>query len=504
MKIVGLTLFLFLISSLPVLAEGYIIIESISGVEIFADGESVGVTEEEDMELRKSTGEYELTAIKEGYAKQTFKVSIEQIGDSKIITLDMDVEIEVEKIEDEGFWEELGIKTASLEVRSMPRSGAGVRIDGTKYGETNSRFSNVPVGDKTIKVKYDEEVLEKELQFQEDEEVKLLADFGRTPPKIIRLFEMEFVLFDELPEGLYLKIEGEHTTVEADDFDRTYLLMGANHIVRITDGDKYLDYEQEIELTQSGRCILGFIKPPEMVLVEAGEKGGVIVENDFYIGKYHVTQAQFEAAMGFNPSYFNDEDHPDLTGDSNNRPVETVTWYDAVMFCNKLSKIEGLDHYYNISDIEYKEDGAESWRHQNNINSATVKINEGANGYRLPTEDEHEYVARGGKGGDATTYAGSNNLNEVGWYRDNSNAANSDRSSNRGTMPVGEKQANELGIYDMSGNVSDWTNTPSGSNRIVRGGSWYSGAYSCGVSLSLTSFSSYSFYYIGFRLARSP
>ena len=230
----------------------------------------------------------------------------------------------------------------------------------------------------------------------------------------------------------------------------------------------------------------------EMVLVQAGTSSNYIIENsdgeeehlsditiedDFYIDKYHVTQAEFEAIMGFNPSGFNDNDHPNLTGDTANRPVEQVSWYDAVMFCNKLSEVEGLDKYYNISNKEYDGDI---------IEYATVTENEGANGYRLPTAKEHEYAARGGKDGDATTYAGSDDLDKVGWYRENSDAANSFydglAGEGNGTMPVGKQGQNELGLYDMSGNVYDWTNTATGSRRSCRGGSWLNSTIYCEIS----------------------
>ena len=237
--------------------------------------------------------------------------------------------------------------------------------------------------------------------------------------------------------------------------------------------------------------------PEDMVLVEAGttseDNRSVTVEDDFYIAKYHVTQAEFEEVMDFNPSYFNDKDHPNLTGNTADRPVERVSWYDAVMYANKLSQAEGLDAYYNISNIEYDGDS---------IDAAEITQNEGANGYRLPTADEHEYAMRGGKDGNATTYAGSDNLDEVGWYKDNSDAANS--SLNVGTMPVGEKEANELGLYDMSGNVYAWTNTLSGSRRVRRGGFWYSVAGDCEVSRFGIHPPSCSYSFIGFRLARRP
>ena len=114
-----------------------------------------------------------------------------------------------------------------------------------------------------------------------------------------------------------------------------------------------------------------------------------------------------------------------------------VTWYGAVAFCNWLSEKEGLKKAYN-TDLELK----------NHI------VNLG--GYRLPSEKEWEYTARGGVKGDTTTYTGSDNIDDVAWYDSNSNEIHQ----------VGEKQTNELGIYDMSGNVYEWTNTPDGSCRV--------------------------------------
>lgn len=180
--------------------------------------------------------------------------------------------------------------------------------------------------------------------------------------------------------------------------------------------------------------------------------------------------------MGFNPSYFTEENHPDLTGNSNNRPVENISWFDALMYCNKLSEKEGLDKYYNISDIEYSE---------GSIKRAKVTENKGANGYRLPTIDEWYYAAHGGVAGEQTNFAGSNELDEVAWHKGNSGKANSNESGNRGTMPVGLKKANELGIYDMTGNTSEWIYAYSGGNVIKGGGVWfYSAAFS---RLSITS-----------------
>lgn len=177
-----------------------------------------------------------------------------------------------------------------------------------------------------------------------------------------------------------------------------------------------------------------------------------VTVSDFYIGKYEVTQKEWKEIMGNNPSYWK--------GD--NLPVEQVSWYNAVEFCNKKSEQEGLQKCYSGS-------------------GANIKCDFTKNGYRLPTEAEWEYAARGGDKSRGYKYSGSNTIADVAWYNYN--------SGNK-THQVGSKQANELGIYDMSGNVMEWcwdwynenyyskspSNNPqgadSGSYRLLRGGSW--------------------------------
>ena len=160
--------------------------------------------------------------------------------------------------------------------------------------------------------------------------------------------------------------------------------------------------------------------------------------SSYYICKYEVTQALWRAVMGSNPSKFK--------GD--NLPVEQVSWNDCQTFINRLNNYTGRN-------------------------------------FRLPTEAEWEFAARGGNYSRRYKYSGSNYIGDVAWYCDNS-----DR-----THPVGTKQANELGLYDMSGNVwewcSDWygsyssysqndpTGPNSGSNRVLRGGGWYIIAGGC-------------------------
>jgi len=172
--------------------------------------------------------------------------------------------------------------------------------------------------------------------------------------------------------------------------------------------------------------------------------------SDFYIGKFQITQRQFQMVMGKNPSFFRGE----------NNPVEEITWYDAVEFCNKLSEMDRLTKCYK--DI-----------------GGVITCDFTAKGYRLPTEAEWEYAARGGKYTKGLGFSGSNNSTDVAWYDEHSNS----------TQPVGTKRPNELGIYDMSGNVWEWcwdgfggykiesVISPTGGqyaiSRVLRGGSWY-------------------------------
>ena len=165
----------------------------------------------------------------------------------------------------------------------------------------------------------------------------------------------------------------------------------------------------------------------------------VTLTNDYYIGKYEVTQALWKAVMGNKPSKFK--------GD--NLPVENVSWKDCQEFISKLNSITGKT-------------------------------------FRLPTEAEWEYAARGGNKSQGYQYSGSNNLFDVAWYEDN---------SGKKTHAVGTKQPNELGIYDMSGNVWEWcqdwfgeyssssqtnpTGANSGSYRVKRGGGWGNTARLC-------------------------
>ena len=185
--------------------------------------------------------------------------------------------------------------------------------------------------------------------------------------------------------------------------------------------------------------------------------------SSYYIGKTEVTQELWQAVMGSNPSGFSGA----------NLPVEKVSWEDCQIFIAILNELTG----------KY---------------------------FRLPTEAEWEYAARGGSKSQGYKYSGSNTVDDVAWYPSNSSSK---------THPVATKAPNELGIYDMSGNVLEWcsdwysssyyssssqynpTGPASGSRRVYRGGSWGSSARLCRVSYRDYNGPSYRFYNLGLRLA---
>ena len=266
-------------------------------------------------------------------------------------------------------------------------------------------------------------------------------------------------------------------------------------VLLVSDGDDYetVKAKEDAERKQDESSLTITVGDVsfEMIKVKAGtfvmgctdEQGGdcyndekayhrVTLTEDYYIGKFEVTQELYEAVMGRNPSKFRSYD----------RPVEQVSWNEALDFCTELSRLTG--------------------RH-----------------FTLPTEAQWEYAARGGHKAANTKYSGSSSIDKVAWY--DQNAYNKgERSPDYGTHPVGKLQPNELGVYDMSGNVWEWCydwygdyssgvqtdpkGPSTGSYRVYRGGSWNDNARFCSVAYRGKVSPGYSIYSMGFRLVLVP
>jgi formylglycine-generating enzyme required for sulfatase activity len=253
-------------------------------------------------------------------------------------------------------------------------------------------------------------------------------------------------------------------------------------------------YGQAIEMVHlpGGTFTMG--SPANEVNRNNDETQRQVTVSSFYMGKYTVTQAEYEAVMGTNPSRFKQE--------GVKLPVENISWFDAIEFCNRLSSSEGLTPVYTITGTG---------------NERTVTWNLNENGYRLPTEAEWEYACRAGT---TTTFNTGINIT--------SNQANYDGASpynnnpvgqyNRRTTPVGNFDANAFGLYDMHGNVWEWcwdwygsytTGSQTdpigpayGTYRVLRGGSWFDGGRNIRSAVRFNYHPSNRNYFFSFRIVK--
>lgn len=305
-------------------------------------------------------------------------------------------------------------------------------------------------------------------------------------------------------------IQLETTTDEYGNFRIEGKEILANKNLNLT---TYKDGYKEIKTLYSGKQIRALsikesllirlkarVPNPKMALINGGQfvridesdgpsKTGPtrqrVTLNNFYLGTYEVTYAEYDLFCEMTTR----EKADDNGWGRGQRPVSQISWSDAVDYCNWLSEQHGYQAVYGSGNT----------------------INSSANGYRLPTEAEWEYAARGGIMADQShIYAGSSNINEVAWY---------DANSQNKTQPVGQKQPNNAGLYDMSGNVWEWCHdwyspyprTPQtnpkgsdyGSDRILRGGAWIQQAADCRIDLRRYTKPYEKHSWLGFRLARN-
>ena len=353
---------------------------------------------------------------------------------------------------------------------------AEIWIDGKQYGVTPNVVERLLVGSHTLVLKKSGYAdLQQQFSVEEGKEAALL----------VKLPAGRSVQFTSEKPGMQIIVDGK----KLGTTPLTAVVGIGHHSVSAMRGGDIIDV-RDLDITSAGAPLrMAFrdfnhtftVNGVQFTMVEVGggtftmgatsEQGSdawdeekpahEVTLSDYYIGQTEVTQALWEAVMGNNPS--------DSKGD--NLPVERVSWDDCQVFIQKLNQLTGKQ-------------------------------------FRLPTEAEWEYAARGGRKSRGYKYAGGNNIDSVAWC---------DGNSGNETHPVATKQANELGIYDMSGNVLEWCSDwcgdytsssqsdPQGSSygsfRVIRGGCYYNFARNCRVSYRISNTLDYRSGYLGLRLS---
>ena len=501
-----------------------------SGARVLIDGEEVGVTPYKSDRLK--SGEHRIEVLKAMYAPSSRQVEVtdgavvpvllKMSANYGTLTLTTDASSEIwvnNEKKGEGEWkgrlnagmyvvearrvshrtlrqslevkagEELTVSLGSpvpvcgtLNISSSP-GDAEILLDGKSYGTTPQILKDILIGGHTL-----------ELRKKGCASVSrsLTVEEGKVLPVHLDLPSGRRVSIHTDRSGDVLFVDDHRIGLSPQTLELSY---GA-HVIRADRGGNTTEKEIEVsegegeQLVEVGFGLLDRVRWSSsvtsdqkrilsrllgnMVKVEGGsfQMGGTsdafsnekpvhtVTLSDYYICKYEVTQQEWEAVMGRNPSFFKGKD----------LPVEQVSWEDCQAFIQKLDNLTGLD-------------------------------------FKLPTEAQWEYAARGGSKSRGYEYSGSNNLSEVGWYN---------RTSDEKTYSIGQKTSNELGLYDMSGNVWEWCldkwgsyssnaqtdpiGLSSSSDRLFRGGSWLEESACCRVSYRSGCDPSDYYNYLGLRL----
>ena len=357
----------------------------------------------------------------------------------------------------------VGQQKQTLTIRYTPTS-ATVLVDNKMVrGNNGVAKTTLPVGQHSFVVACDgyeseEGMVKLKVSAPSDLQIRLSKEAVAAVSNAAAVSNTNDVIQDNVSTSSTSSSQSETTT--ATGFSSTPSLSSSSNTISIPVKNGITIDMVKVE---AGTFMMGATS--EMQNPYDGEKPvhQVTLTNDYYMGKYEVTQALWQAVTGKNPSKFK--------GD--NLPVEQVSWKDCQKFISKLNSMTGRK-------------------------------------FRLPTEAEWEYAARGGKKSRVYQYSGSSNISDVAWYDGNSGSK---------THPVGKKQANELGIYDMSGNVWEWcqdwygsyvsssqTNplgANSGSYHVYRGGGWSYDAKFCRSSYRSSFTPGYRGSILGLRLVLS-
>lgn len=259
------------------------------------------------------------------------------------------------------------------------------------------------------------------------------------------------------------------------------------------------------------RIAMSLAKPTLLIRVEGGtlpqlSSIGPLEVASYSISPYELTWSEWLEVRDW--AVENGYEFDVGEGCSAAHPVQRINWYDIVKWCNAKSEMEALTPAYSVGGEVYRVDEFGPG------GSAVVEWNQQADGFRLPTDAEWEYAARGGQLTQNYFFSGSNDLEEVAWWRGNSGGAECalfnpgypPQPNGAGTWPVGQKLPNELGMYDMSGNVWEWCWDPRDEavlSRRIRGGSWLFTEDSSLLSSRNSYRPSDRYYYAGFRIAKN-